>query len=372
MELMQANRQWSTRPADERFISLNSMFDHFQAQRDHSRELVVSTRKLQVVPDQDNKGLSLVGQSGVPYAPTHWAFGQLAARAEAPAGYLRTIPSPIAADCLNYGLLSRNVEDVGLLLHKDDANTARAVTGPKYGRIWNTDVISALRRTVGDGINGDWRVPGEFGKAVTVTKENTTLFAGDRDFFVFLADENHKIEVPNARAGSRAGAWGDASLQRMRPMSRGFFVWNSEVGSTTFGIATFLFDYVCCNRIVWGAQEYKQLKIRHTVSAPDRFLEEIQPALVTYSQGSTANVVEAVTKAQAARLGDKVDEFLSSRFGARMVAKLQAVHNLEEGRPIETLWDVTTAATALARSIPYQNDRVELERQAGDIMQLAA
>jgi hypothetical protein len=369
MELMQANRQWSTRPADERFTSLTAMFDHFQHQRDRSRELVVSTRKLQVIPDQDNKGLSLVGQSGVPYSPTHWAFGQLAARAEAPAGYLRTIPSPIAADCLNYGLLTRNVEDVGLLLHRNGDSTARAVTGPRYGRIWNVDVLSALHKTVGDGINGDWRVPGEFGKAVTVTKDNTTLFAGDRDFFVFLADEQHKIEVPNQRGANSALGRG----LPMRPMSRGFFVWNSEVGSATFGIATFLFDYVCCNRIVWGAQEYKQLKIRHTVSAPDRFLEEIQPALVTYSQGSAKTVVEAVTKAQAARLEpDKVDAFLSQRFGARMVAKLQAVHNLEEGRPIETLWDVTTAATALARSIPYQNDRVELERQAGDIMALAA
>src|SRR3974377_634804 len=149
MELMQANRQWSPRPADERFTSLTAMFDHFQHQRDRSRELVVSTRKLQVVPDADNKGLSLVGQSGVPYSPTHWAFGQLAARAEAPAGYLRTIPSPIAADCLNYGLLTRNVEDVGLLLHKDSEATARAVTRPRYGRIWNVDVLSDLHRTGG-------------------------------------------------------------------------------------------------------------------------------------------------------------------------------------------------------------------------------
>ena len=362
MELMQASRQWSTRPADERFLSLTDMFTHFQAQRDRSREMVVSTRKLQVVPDQDNKGLSLVGSAGVPYAPTHWAFGQLAARAEAPAGYLRTIPSPIAADCLNYGLLTRNVEDVGLLLYKNGEATARAVTGPKYGRIWNVDVLSAMQRTVGDGRTGQWRVPGEFGKAVTVTKDNTTLYAGDRDFFVFLADEQHKIEVPNTRA---------LAVQK-RPLSRGFFCWNSEVGSTTFGLATFLFDYVCCNRIVWGAQEYKQLKIRHTVSAPDRFLEEIQPALITYANGSSANVVEAVTKAQNARLGDKVDEFLATRFGSRTVAKLQAIHQFEEGRPIETLWDVTTAATAMARSIPYQNERVELERQAGEIMALAS
>ncbi len=39
----------------------------------------------------------------------------------------------------------------------------------------------------------------------TVTKENTTLYASDRDFFVFLANEKNKIEVPNRRNG-RAGS----------------------------------------------------------------------------------------------------------------------------------------------------------------------
>ena len=40
-------------------------------------------------------------------------------------------------------------------------------------------------------------VPGEFGGRVTVTKDNTTLYASDRDMFVFLADEENRIELPN-------------------------------------------------------------------------------------------------------------------------------------------------------------------------------
>jgi hypothetical protein len=95
-----------------------------------------------------------------------------------------------------------------------------AVTGPNYGRIWNADVAKALRDRFGDGVTGQFTVPGEFGKAVDeVTKANTTLFAGERDMFVFLADEKNRIEVPNRRNGE-AGE-----------MARGFFVWNSEVGS---------------------------------------------------------------------------------------------------------------------------------------------
>ena len=47
-------------------------------------------------------------------------------------------------------------------------------------------------------------------------------------------------------------------------------------------------------------------------------------------------------------------------------------HLLEEGRPVETLWDATTALTAVARSEGHIDERVELERQAGDLMKLAA
>jgi hypothetical protein len=75
------------------------------------------------------------------------AFGQLATLAGAPAGYLRTLPTPLAADALNYGLqYNRDVEDVGLLLTAGDSKTLRAATGPRYGRIWNDEVAARWSR----------------------------------------------------------------------------------------------------------------------------------------------------------------------------------------------------------------------------------
>jgi hypothetical protein len=359
-ELMQASHQWSTRPDDERFVSLIDMREHFDTIRNQSREIVVPSRRIHANPTVDNKGLEIVGPNGHAYAPTNWSFGQLAQLSEAPAGYLRTLPSPIAADCINYGLqFKRNIEDVGVLLQRNGSDILRAATGPRYGRIWNADILQGLTKRFGDGVTGDWKVPGEFGKAVNVTKANTTLFAGDRDMFVFLADEQHRIEVPNRRHG-QAGQ-----------MARGFFMWNSEVGSSTFGLATFLFDYVCCNRIVWGAEEYKEVRIRHTASAPDRYIEEMAPALTAYANSSASNVVKAIELARASNL-DKVDDFLATRFGKRLVQPLKMIHEAEEDRPIETLWDVTTAATAYARSIEWQDDRVDLERKAGEVMRLAS
>jgi len=354
--LMQASRQWATRPDDERYTDLYSMHDHFTMQRELSREVVVPSRRITAVPDADHKGLSIQGPNGNAYAPTHHAFGQLATLAEAPASYLRTLPAPMAADCLNYGLqYSRDAKDIGVLLYKNGTPVLRAATGPRYGRIWNREITEALTRQFGNGIDGRFRVPGEFGQAVEVTKANTTLFAGDRDMFVFLADEQNRIEVPNRRDGQSGS------------LARGFFVWNSEVGAARFGIKAFLFDYVCCNRIVWGAQDVQEFSIRHTASAPDRFIEEVQPALLAYANSSAQGLTASLAAARAERL-ENVDAFLAQRFGARMADKVKAAHMADEGRPIETAWDVVTGVTAYARSVPYQDARVELETQAGEIL----
>ncbi len=366
--LTQASRQWASRPADERFTSLLEMRNKFQLQRARSRGAIVSSRHVTAITADENDpraGLMIQGTSGIAYAPTHWAFGQVAALAGAPAGYLRGLPAPLAADCVNYGMKhSRDIAEVGLLLEApppgDSDRFLRAATGPQYGRIWNAEITHTLVNRFGDGVSGDWRVPGEFGVALgEVSKANTTLFAGDRDMFVFLADEINRIEIPNRRNGQSGS------------LARGFFVWNSEVGSSTFGLGTFLFDYACCNRIVWGAEEYKEIRIRHTKGGPDRFVEQLMPALEAYSEGSSRNIVNAIEAARAARI-DGLDDFLAKRqFSKSMSRDLSRVHLAEEGRPIETLWDVTTAATALARDIPYQNERVELERRAGDIMAMA-
>jgi hypothetical protein len=194
---------------------------------------------------------------------------------------------------------------------------------------------------------------------VKVTKANTTLFASDRDMFVFLADEVNRIELPGRRAGM------------MGTFARGFFTWNSEVGSKTLGIASFLFDYTCCNRIVWDVQGFKEITIRHTASAPDKWLDEVTPVLKAYSQGNSAPVIDAIKAAQAKRIDD-VEKFLGERFSKRMAQPMMALHQVEEQRQIETLWDAATAATAYARSIEHQDARVDLERKAGAVLALAA
>lgn len=371
--LTQASRQWASRPDDERFLDLPSLYDRVAGQRQRSAGKVLSNRQITVAPADNDpvKGIQIVGPEGRSAVPTHWSFGQLAQLAGAPAGYLRTLPAPIAADALNYGLrFNRDVEDVGLLVTdmRDDraANqdngpelTLRAATGPRYGRIWNMDVVSALIHNFGDGRTGRFRVPGEFGKQVEITKANTTIYGSDRDMFVFLADEENRVEIQNRRDGQSGS------------LARGFFVWNSEVGSGTIGICAFLFDYVCMNRIVWGVEEVKEVRLRHTAGAPDRWIEDVKPLLIEYSNSSAGPVEAALAAAQKRKLDD-VEDFLAKRFTKTVTLQAMQAHVREEGRPIETVWDAVTGLTAYAKGVTYQDDRVAIERAAGKLLDLAA
>src|ERR1700746_3875468 len=236
--LHQASQQWMSRPADERYTSLLDMQAFKRRIRERSTPQALSSRDLEVYPTESNpRALLIQGPDKALHAPTHWSFGQLCSLASpgnSPASYFRdtNMPAPMIADCLNYNLrFTRGVEDIGILLTEDGhVSELRAVNGPNYGRVWDADIVDLLVDRFGDGISGQWRVPGEFGQRVPVTKDNTTLFASDRDMFVFLADEENRIELPGRRAG-RSGSF-----------ARGFFVWNSEVGKTSLGAGLFPFD----------------------------------------------------------------------------------------------------------------------------------
>src|ERR1700747_2553504 len=129
----------------------------------------------------------------------------------------------------------------------------------------------------------------------------------------FSPTEN-RIELPNRRAG------------RMGSFARGFFVGNSEVGKSSLFAGFFLFDYVCCNRIVWGADQYTEVRIRHTKGAPDRWLEEVAPVLKEYDEGSAQPVMLAIEAAREKRVQDDLEAFLAKRFGRSMVEPIKAIH----------------------------------------------
>jgi hypothetical protein len=369
-ELHMASRQWASRPADERFTSLHALAAFTKFRHDNCARLTIANRDIDLIPSTtDVQDIAVVpskdycvrnGKSGRPAQLTHWSFTQLCGLAAVPAGYLRHshMPGALAADNLNWGLHhSRKPESVSMLLRRNNGGwDASAFNGPDYGPVWDADIVDTLVNEFGDGVTGDWTVPGEFGKRLeNVTQANTTLYASDRDMWVFLADEERRIELPSRRAG-KSGSF-----------ARGFYISNSEVGARTLTLGTFLFDYVCCNRIIWGATQHSEIKIRHTAAAPHRWLEEVKPVLKVLSEQSPQPMQDALRAAQQEKIKGDITKFLETRFGSSST-KISAIHELEEQRPIETMWDAAVGATAFARGITHQDERVRVERIAGELL----
>ena len=228
----------------------------------------------------------------------------------------------------------------------------RSLTSPNYGRIWDIQVVEAVERVNHDGM---WKVPAASYSASN-PKRATTLYASDRDVFIFLVDPDHPIEV------------GDDIL------FRGFYTWNSEVGSQVFGLSTFLYRYVCDNRMIWGASNVQEVRIRHSRGAPERFASEGATFLRRYAEESPKAIEAGITKAkeyevkQADQEGGGWEEWLKDRGFTGTMAKTAVTTAQAEQGEARSLWDIIQGITAHARSIPNTDDRVKLEAQAGQLM----
>lgn len=380
------SRQWASRPAAQRFVNLDTMADQALEDRRNSTGAVVSTRSFQFkAVGDDHKGLLIEGPKNQ-HQITNYSFGQLSALAKAPAGYLRTLPAELVADNLNYGMrFNRDAEDVGVLLTRKmgvvgadgmpvyGADLAggqqaqyielRAATGPNYGRVWNSDVIDAVRKTFGNGTRetgSRWQVPGEFRKQVPITNANTTFYYGDRSMMIYLADEQNDIEIPNRRGGTYG------------QLARGVIFWNSEVGEETLGMSMFLYDYTCKNRNIWGVKDLQEIRIRHTASAPDKWIEQMEPIANKLANSSTEGIREVVVAAQAAKIDEDLDAFFKKRqFTKPQITAIKAAHKAEEDRPIETLWDASVATSAYARDLKWEEDKMAMERKGGEFLSMA-
>src|SRR5271166_3067972 len=297
--------EWFSRPADERYLSLSDLFAAVRGRTERSRTRTVESASIRVEATRDDAerlALMLPG-SEAQIAPTHWSFGQLSSLVGAPAAYLRQLPAPLAGINLQYGLTSHRTEQVKTLEIEDDRVELRAVTGPDYGRICDHELVAAVQRIAGNG-TGDtrWKVPGVldwstgvYNPQVDVTQDTTTLYASDRDVFLFLVDDLNPIE---------AGRLPDGSPDLY---FRGFYCWNSEVGAKTLGIASFYLRAVCQNRNLWGVEDFKEICIRHSKYAASRFAHEAAPALLNFANSSPLPFINGI-KAARERIVAKTDE----------------------------------------------------------------
>jgi len=366
--------EWFSRPADERYLSLSELFAAVRDRTERSRTRTAESAAIRVDANRDDAerlALILPGED-VPIVPTHWSFGQLAGLVGAPATYLRQLPAPLAGINLQYGLTSHRAELVKTLEVENGRVELRAVTGPDYGRIYDHELVNAVQRIAGDG-TGDtrWKVPGVldwstsiYNPRADVTRDTTTLYASDRDVFLFLVDDLNPIE---------AGRLPDGSPDLY---FRGFYCWNSEVGAKTLGIASFYLRAVCQNRNLWGVEDFEEITIRHSKFAASRFAHEAAPALTRFANSSPTPFVNGIKSAReriVACTDEERTDFLRKRgFSKSETVKIIETVLVEEGRKPESIFDFVQGITAVARDKPHQDARLDLETRAKKVLDRAA
>lgn len=356
------NAQWSSRPDDQRFLSMDDLYRVVSARHAESFQQPVAMDRLQVQPTADGE-ISVLAPQGTVGVLSNWGFGQLAARAKAPAGYLRSLPSMLAAANLQWSLETNEATDDGegnnaKILLRDYGSarpTIAALTSATYGRIWDRDVVAAVRDRFDLEV---WVVPGA-SYAATDPKRATTLYASDRDVFIFLVNEGRPIDCGG----------GDV-------LRRGFYVSNSETGSGRFHLKTFTYDFVCDNRIIWGQDNVKEISIRHTSGGPMRFSSAVSQ-LRDYAQSSAVGLIDTVRAAKATRVGKSekdVHDWLKARGFTlpQSKAAYAAAQSDPRGYDPKSVWGIVQGLTDVAHKTAHTDDRVDLETRAGALLEKLA
>jgi len=355
--LMTAFNQWANRPADESFNSLQELHDAVSAQWAASAEADVDLRKIHI--ESNGARPVLVGEKGTPVEFTHHSFQQFARRVGAPASYLRELPAELVSANLNHGIaaLPQGVatNDQTLLLRTDRGFQLRSIVSDSYKRIVNSDITSRLIRLSNE--QGWQPAPAAFdGKR--------GLYAGDRDMFAFLVDNDRRIFESLPGGG----------------LSRGFFVSNSEIGnSRSFKLTMFLYEWICGNHRVVGAQNITEISIPHIGGkAEAKALASISIDLARYAHVGAAEQEAKIQKARVTVLGSTKDEVLDTVFGFKVNGLSRELIGKGYDRAVEreerygdphTAWALTGGLTEVATEIPYADERNIVDRAAGKVLE---
>ena len=383
LNLFAASTQWSTRPDDERFWTLSDAYRATKDYADNARVAAGIPYSTLRTEAKDGE-IVLVGSKDIPARLSHWAFGQLASRVGAPAGYLRQLPATLAAQNLNHGLKSAGSDEADILLHTNGGWLTRAFTSPVYNRIWNWEVIERALELEAGG----WRTPparparaGQAGSrpatAYDVLQQTSGggglsvnvgdiiapagIYASDHDCFLFLVNEQNRVQD-----GTPDG------------LSRGVFITNSEVGAASLRVTRFYYRHVCGNHIVWDASNVVEVRLRHVGDRVDeRFSDAIEAQVRWIDEGSREDE-QKIARAKTFRLGESKEDVLDAVFGKRSVGLSRAAIGTGydsvlpeiDGDP-RSAWGLAQGLTRASQQVAYSDERDRLDRAAGKVVELA-
>lgn len=351
-----AHTEWAKRPADERFESVQGLYEAARARRLRTEERPIETVDFKTEAVSDDV-LVFREATGFTSALTHWSFDQLAAIAGAPPKYLRTLPATIAAMAINHGLARQPRQQHQLFADRAAPWTVRAITSPRYTRIHHDELASRVLDLM--STHAAWHLPLGYKDGVYgAERVPSGAYLGDRDMFLFLVDGNRDLDDPTDQ--SRSGLF------------RGIILRNSDVGAAALSLDVFLFRVVCGNHIIWGFQHVAAFRRRHVgQSIGDEWsssLESVRAALNSDTHDDRAMILRATTK-EIAPTREQVLDTVAQRLAVpqKLAAAAYTLAEQHESNP-RSVWGYVQGLTRLSQYTQWQDGRFSVDRAASRLL----
>jgi hypothetical protein len=355
-----ATAQYSTRPSDERFGSLEALHAAAYDEAKTCKRADVALSAIEAVPN--GADVAIRGRSsGLTANLTHWGFSQLAGLIHAPAGYLRTLPADLAAQNMNHGLKSAGSDPHQLYLRESaDALTLRAVTTPMYSRYHDATFVDRLMKLRDQRPALD--LPPVWGSGGFGTNDGARggAYRGDRDCFVIMTDGGSIVDDPTI--GGISGGNGQ--------MYRGIIARNSEVGGSKLEVLTFYFRGICGNHCIWGVQQDSATQRRHVGDVAAAFEQMIRHATQFFGQSATDDV-QRIQQLNSIELGKDRDATIAAGRGFGLTED-QATGAYVAAEQFESnprsIWGYSNGVTRISQLSTFQDDRFALDLIAAKML----
>ena len=353
-----AHREWATRPPDERYASVQALYEAARARRVRTEERDHRDRRLQDRGGGDRRARPArrVGSHGRPDALELRAARHHRRRAaEVPphaarADRLRR-DQPRAAAAASRR--STSCSSIG-----PHPWTVHAITSPRYARVHHDELAGRVLDLM--AAHPAWHLPlgykdGVFG----AERVPSGAYLGDRDMFLFLVDGNRDLDDPTD--ASHAGLF------------RGFILRNSDVGAAALTLDVFLFRAVC------GESHHLGLSARGRLPAPARGGVDSgrvdAPRLRASARPSTPTRPPIAPCSCGPRPRSSVRR--ATRCSTRSLQRLdlsqkQAAEAYTLAEQHETnprsVWGYVQGLTRLSQRTPWQDGRFALDRAASRLL----
>jgi hypothetical protein len=341
--LTRAHDELYRRTPDERFATMQDLWDSCQARKQRSELLWRSADDLLAIPRE--RRLELATTPIDSHRMNSWSFGQLCGIAGVNRDTVNRLTPQTAAKVFEE-TMPRGGKPMQLYA---DGDLIRSIHGASYTRLHDVELLTMLKEFATDFVPPqESGAPGSSG--------GSGLYCGEQDMFCFLIDPT---------------GWTEINGEAFAP---GFFIWNSEVGKRSVGVQTFWFQAVCRNHIVWDAVEVVEFSRKHTANVHDslRDIRRIVEALVEKRDQRRDGFVAAIKKAMVVRLGDDAEEVMKvlTKHGITRQLSKEALELAREQGAF-TIFSVVDALTKIAGRLKNAGDRSEVDQKASSLLALA-